>query len=589
MNSLNETPQDAATNQTAPGIVPPGIDQPTAVAASITRHGLWPAIIALTSWAIVASSIDAVGNYPQLGEGPGLTSDEPLNVSAGYRLFEGTWGWVIGRYTLRDVWDDVPAVGRRSGLGTYKPDYPPLGRLWLGAFERLAPHLLTPHLPTRRTVPWVTVCSRFASATAFAWLVYLVGSTASRWYGRLPGAAAAVSLVLMPRVFGHAHLACVESAIGLVYGWTVLHVARHWNPSTVTRWTTPVGAGVITGLALLTKIQAVFLGPVIALWCLYHGGRKAIRGVLLWGVTALAIMFVGWPWLWLDPLSHSIEYFAQTTERVQLYVWYFGEKIADRDVPWHYVPLMFATTVPIGLHAFGVLGLWRCFREGITPAEQLTLAGLLAPMIVLSIPGIAVYDGPRLFLVSFPLWAIFIGRGVSATTEFLVQRLDRSVSIVGVWLVIAMQGYGLVQMKPCYLSYYNLLVGGTSGAKQVGLEVTYWGDSVTRTFIAEVVKQVPRGSTIHIKPVMHPAHPRDLIAQSPILANHGIRFVPYNPSERPRVRFWLVFRRNADLTPDLRGQSPGRVLTEVRRAGVQLAALIASKPRSERGKIPNVD
>ncbi|MDA1015542.1 MAG: glycosyltransferase family 39 protein, partial [Planctomycetota bacterium] len=428
------------------------------------RVWLWPALIAFASWLAVASSIDAVGNYPFLGEGPGLTTDEPLNVGAGHRLVEGTWGWIIGRYTLREVWDDEPTRGPQSGLGRYQPDYPPLGRLWLGAFERLTPTVLAPQTAERQTAPWITVCSRFASATAFALTVYLVGLAAGRWHGQTAGAAAAMSLVLMPRVFGHAHVASVESTMGLLYCWAVLNVARNWDPRSATR-KTPFVAGLITGLALLTKIQAVFLGPVILLWCLFHGGRKSIGRIVIWGVTSLTILFVGWPWLWLDPVNHAVEYFAQTTERVQLYVWYFGEKIADRDVPWHYVPLMFVTTVPIGLQLFGVAGLWCAIRAGMTSAEQLILGSLMLPMIVLSLPGIAVYDGPRLFLVSFPLWAIFVGRGVSISIDFVACRLKRGIAIAGVWSIVAMQGFGLVHMRPCYLSYYNGLVGGVSGAE----------------------------------------------------------------------------------------------------------------------------
>ena len=39
-------------------------------------------------------------------------------------------------------------------------------------------------------------------------------------------------------------------------------------------------------------------------------------------------------------------------------MWYFGRVVADRDVAWHYPWVMFLATVPVGLHALGVCGLF---------------------------------------------------------------------------------------------------------------------------------------------------------------------------------------------------------------------------------------
>ena len=49
---------------------------------------------------------------------------------------------------------------------------------------------------------------------------------------------------------------------------------------------------------------------------------------------------------------------------------------------------------------------------------------MLFPLVLFSLPHISVYDGARLFLVVFPLWAIFIGRGGAIAFEKLREKLS---------------------------------------------------------------------------------------------------------------------------------------------------------------------
>src|SRR5262249_10238225 len=150
---------------------------------------------------------------------------------------------------------------------------------------------------------------------------------------------------------------------------------------------------------------------------------KALPLLAVWGITGLVIFFACWPWLQIAPVAHLKEYLGRTTERAALYVWYFGETIADRDVPWHYPWVMFLITVPLGLHALGIWGLWGTeHRVRISSRESLVLGCVLFPLIVFSIPGVAVYDGERLFSLVFPLWGMLIGRGAENARQWLLAR-----------------------------------------------------------------------------------------------------------------------------------------------------------------------
>src|SRR5262249_46536938 len=123
------------------------------------------------------------------------------------------------------------------------------------------------------------------------------------------------------------------------------------------------GAGLALGLALLTKIHAWFLPPIVFVWASARVGvARAARLVAVWGMSGLALFVMGWPWLWYDTLDRLRASLGTGVERAALRVLYFGTVYLDRDVPWHYPWFYFAVTVPIGLHALGCLGLahgWR--------------------------------------------------------------------------------------------------------------------------------------------------------------------------------------------------------------------------------------
>jgi 4-amino-4-deoxy-L-arabinose transferase-like glycosyltransferase len=521
---------------------------------------LWPTLVALCAGTAILTALDPAGDYPNRRAGPGLTVDEIFNVDQGVRLADRLFAGDFGGYCRQDA---------------ALHDHPPLGRLWIGLCHEAA-YLIAP--PRQPHSAWVVACARTASAVAFMALVVLIGTWTGRRSGLLAGAIAALALVLMPRVFGHAHLAALESPLNLVYAAAVLAVAAWAEEGRPPSTRRAACAGLLFGLALLTKIQAVLLPLPIAVWALCNWKRRGIGPLAVWGFTGAAVFVLGWPWLWSDSLEHLRNYLASSTNRSIVYVEYFGRKYADRDVPWHYPWVLFCTTVPIGLQALGVGGLVSGTERplGKSPRELLLLACAAFPLVVFSLPGVAVYDGERLFLVSFPLWAIFVGRGGAAAFAWLRGKLSlgRSTAIAAVFL--GLQAYGLVALAPFHLSYYNLLAGGLQGASRLGLQTTYWGDGVNRELLERTAELVPQGAVVDFVPVLHPYQLPALLSQAPELRAKEIRLRAFTgaPSEQPPVRYLLSFARREYLPESWNPGPPGaRVLAEIRREGIRLAAL----------------
>ena len=281
---------------------------------------------------------------------PGLTTDEPLDVRPGrtYVATLRTRGW---HFLDRDV---VDRVFRDNA------EHPPLGRWLLGLASTLGePFEIQRFGPD--PIELYIHSARLAPALAFAILVGIVTYEAGRRSGRAAGAGAGLALLFLPRVFAHAHLGALDTFVSLFW------VAALFRADRALRARRPglamIGAGGVWGLALLTKIHAWFLIPVVATWAFVRlRPRAAVPPLAAWLATGLGLFFLGWPWLWYDSIARLRNYLGTSVDRVAIQVQYFGRVYADRDVPWHYPWVYFLVTVPVGLHLLGVAGLVRGWR-----------------------------------------------------------------------------------------------------------------------------------------------------------------------------------------------------------------------------------
>jgi hypothetical protein len=511
------------------------------------RGRLVPYLLGVLSFLAVLFTID----------GPGITVDEPLDVRPGreyLRIAASTGLRFFSREVVERTYFD-------------NKEHPPLGRWLLGVASRVFEPVEV-MLRQGDPVGLYVRAGRVAPAVCFGILVFLVSRAGGRLGGVTGSTGAGLGLLMMPRVFGHAHLAALDTFVALL--WTASVLALDWamrraRPIAALPW-----AGLVWGLALLVKIHAWLLPPLVLVACLYRlGFRRGVLGFSVWFGVGFALFFVGWPWLWYDPIARLQAYMG-TVARSPTLVEYFGSIYKDTNVPWHYPWVYFLTTVPLGLQLLGVWGVYQMLRERGAGGNGLVLASILAWLMLFS-TRVPVYDGERLFLPAFSLWAVAIGRGFSCAWGLCEKRRVLRV-LLGCTLVL--QSVGVWQMSPFWLSYYNSAVGGLWGAERLGLEITYWGDAVDNGLLDRLVEVGGRDDRCALAPTLAPSQGR--VMTNFAMARRGLILEDQEDFEQSR---WVViYRRSSYWRPDvaeLAAQTPVLLRT---RQGVWISGLWERTP-----------
>ena len=563
------------------------------------RRLVGPWLLAL---AATGATLGTLG--PGVG-GPGITCDELYHVATGKALVTALRHEGVSFFSPRHIAENFnwPADG--------PPVQPPLGNWILGWTH----YLLDPSPDDPAVIS--IAAARFAPAVAFGLLVLLVGWAATRWDGPVAGTVASAATFFVPRLFGHAHFAAMDMLIAL--GFTAAALATVEAVRQGGRWWAMGLAGVVWGLAMLTRLHGLLLVlPAIA-WIVYRLRRRSVLPACVWTLAGMATLLAGWPWLWLDPWHRFWQFIGTGIHRQAVHVFYVGRVWDDRVVPWHYSCVMFVLALPLGLLVLGSLGIWSQRPQGSrhtacaaldgtrrVPATldsdqsyRFVLGTLLLVLGVFSLPGVPVYDGVRLFLMAFPLWALLAGAGARWLVEgdkgdrhLLPQRPSGCFAQTlpvplfphwparrRRWLLgcfVALQAVGLVVYHPCPLSHYNLLVGGLWGAEKLGFEVTYWGDAVDESLLREVAVRAA-GERIVFGPNLAPFQALGVSFVSKSLAEARVTIVGWDARWRappPGCHFGVFYHRRADREQILPAIRSGRVVASRTCQGVWVAEVL---------------
>ncbi|MFC1601225.1 ArnT family glycosyltransferase [Candidatus Sumerlaeota bacterium] len=351
---------------------------------------------------------------------------------------------------------------------------------------------------------------RLPSAVAFGLTLYLLYLLATVYYGRFAGFAVVIIYCTMPRVFGHAHFACTETPLNFIL---ILALYCFLRGLTSTSWA--VIWGIVFGLALNTKINAILLPAILLPWALVYARRRSVNNLYAMLFLAPLVWILTWPWLWHDTLLKILNYVAFFAQHQETAVYYLGQKwgYGGLAAPWHYPLAMIAVTTPV-LSLLLIIGgaIRAVLRPRLEPHGLLFIWYALVMLAIASRPSAPKYDGIRLFLAAMPILALLAAAGCA---KLMVVFSDDQVSegsrlswrsLAGSVIMVALLTAGaisLVYSAPGYLSYYNIVVGGIHGAADdFGFETTYWADAVNEDVIEYMNETLPSGA--RVKPLaMH--------------------------------------------------------------------------------------
>lgn len=516
-------------------------------------------LLTTTAFFLAAARINHGLVDSPLPVGAGLTLDESFNIQQGVFLADAVLqhGPAL---LVPDVSEEV------FGDERYLPDHPPAARLILGLAHQAFAWLI-PGVPASQ---WHVPAARLGSCLMFAATICLLFEFSRRRYDLATAVLAAVLLMLMPRVVGHARLAVQETTTTFVWLAAFIPLLAWWTrvrpPST---WQCVISGG-LWGILLLTKVQGILLPPFVVGWALFQYRLSAIRPLAIWGLTGALVFGGGWPWLWLDPLENVFRYLGRATDRLELHVWYLHRRYPDKQVPWHFPFVMTAVTVPLTVLLGTAL---RCVQRRFDRMEVLLLAATLWPLLVFAFPGVPVYDGTRLFLVIMPGFALLAARGlVLFWNSNLQHRWQKAGRLIVICICAAATAAVVPEVSsPNALNHYNLLVGGPSGALAMGLESDYWASGVT----SEFWEQVPENSTVYVAPISHQFQLYAAEQLIPHIHARNIRLLPYEYNPEKQRGLILLLHRLADLPRHLRTVPPGaEVVAQSTWRGVVLYRLI---------------
>jgi len=370
----------------------------------------------------------------------------------------------------------------------------------------------------------------------------------TRSYGLAAGLGAVAALLLLPRVFAHAHFASFDGPLtaAWIIAWATFAPALSSGRAAVA-W------GVALGLTLSSKATGWFAPVPFVLWALVYRDRAAVRALAIGIPTALAVFYVLNPPLWHAPVQGMAAFLHLNTHRGFNVPTQFLGRVYDlgHPLPWYNTLFWTAISVPLGTLALALVGLTDAVRRWRVERMGVLLVGHWAVLLaVRALPIAPPHDGIRLFLPSFAFLAALAGVGVAAilrrASAATVGASLRSapgarVVVVAILLIYASSATSLVWYAPQWLSYYNVLIGGLRGASAAGMEPTYYWDALDRS----VLDWLRQNTAEHEKVLFSPCSFETLA----LLRAWGLLSVEFLPEAPGQCRWYVLQHRPGMWSP----------------------------------------
>jgi hypothetical protein len=318
--------------------------------------------------------------------------------------------------------------------------------------------------------------------------------------GPLAGLAALLLLVLCPTFYGHMFMNPKDAPFAVAMVVLMLGLVRlaeeYPSPSPRTILIVGLGAGLSIGCRILGGLALVYalagFVPLVLEEIHTHSARDAAHRfahviyVLLPGlILGYLVMGLIWPWSIMDPANpfHALTYFSHFFEKPWKEM-FDGALVSVPDMPWSYLPTLFALQLPevlLGLLIAGVVGTFTSLSRNDAAARRktillmLTLAATL-PLVVAMVKRPALYNGIRHFIFVIPPMAALAGTAFARGMDWLKEnRRSWQPAAVAIFTFGLLLPLGeMIRLHPYQYTHFNHIAGTVRSADNLFM-LDYWG------------------------------------------------------------------------------------------------------------------
>jgi hypothetical protein len=320
-------------------------------------------------------------------------------------------------------------------------------------------------------------------------------------------------LAASPRIFADAFynskdipflVASIAAILTLVWLSDSLRKTRHWGVVCALTILHCIASGIL----ISTRVAGIYILP-LTIFLLAGGILRSPeslkrRLLVLFGslVSTAGLTVLFWPILWHNPWGEFINAFSKMSQYpFDRMVLYLGKYTPAKSLPWHYLPVWIAITMPMMVLAGllpGFLG-WmgsvlhtvgRIKRgkdknsdqtsPGLEDFEWTVVLGWLAiPVAAIFVFHSVLYDGWRQMFFIYPAIVLTSVRGLRAVYRWLMHLNIFTAGIrilAGVLLLVGLAEptWFMLRYHPYENVYFNALAGNPLTLRQ-RFELDYWG------------------------------------------------------------------------------------------------------------------
>ena len=318
--------------------------------------------------------------------------------------------------------------------------------------------------------------------------------------GSVAGLATILLLALCPTFYGHMFMNPKDAPFAVAMIVLMLGLVRlaqeYPAPSARTVLIVGIGAGLAIGCRILGGLSLIYATvgfiPLLIEDVRSQGAREAARRfahvlyVLIPGlIFGYLIMGLMWPWSIMEPANplRALTYFSTFFEKPWKEM-FDGALVSVPDMPWSYLPTLFALQLPelmLALLGGGiVITVMALPRNDVAPRQKtillmLTLAATL-PLAIAMVKRPALYNGIRHFIFVVPPMAVLAGVAFSRLIDWLrVNHRGAQAAAVAVFSFgLMLPAAEMIRLHPYQYTHFNYIAGTVRYADNFFM-LDYWG------------------------------------------------------------------------------------------------------------------